>query len=96
MKKEIGFFECGAQLGSGGLAIGLGAAFDDADLREILAEHFFDAIVDVVWPKDDFRAWDVLLQQSENAGCVGDVADVDGLPRGFEHDPARTILGCGK
>lgn len=80
-----------AALGKGGLAVGFG--FNDDELGEAHTEHFLHTIVHVAGPESDFDIREMFFEQSEDAWCVCNIANVNGLPRGTQNQPARVVSG---
>ncbi len=77
MQEEI---VLGVELGD----IGLGT--DELQLRETGGEHLLHAVLDVGRPEGDLGFREILLEQSQHARRVRDVADVHRLPGGTQHD----------
>jgi len=73
--------------GVGGAAVDADSALDNAQLREAALEHAGDRRGEVGGsPEHDLGGGDEPFEQCEQAGRVGDIADVDDLPGGAEED----------
>ena len=83
MEEEVAFFQCGFD----GFC-----ALDDRYLRKALGEDGIHAVIDTRGPEADFGFGEFAFEDVEDAGGVGDVADVDGLPGGTEEDFRRFVL----
>ena len=64
-------------------------ALEDDDFGKALREQLVRAVVEVARPEPHLGVDAVLLQQLEQAGVVGDVADVLTLPRIAQQDARR-------
>lgn len=82
MEEEVAFLEGGFE-GS--------RVLDDGHLREALAKHIFDAVIDFAGPEADFDIGQMFFEQGEHAWGVRDIADVDGLPGRTEEEAFRAF-----
>ncbi len=72
-----------------GLLQGVSAS-DKADLREPGQQHFGHTIVEFARPQSHLDFREMFLEQGQHTRGVGDVTDVDRLPRGPQQQPWRT------
>ena len=86
MQEEITVLESGFQ----GLR-----TFDDGHFGKSFLEQFLHAVVHLAGPEPNLGLRQVLFQQRQHAGGVGDVANVHRLP-GRTQDDARRPAALGK
>ncbi len=74
------------------LAFAVELALQELDLRKAALQHREDALVHLHRPHDDFQLRQMLLDHAQRARSVADVADVDRVPRGLQHEGLRFAI----